>query len=210
MRLIVGLGNPGPKYEGSRHNVGFAIVDQIASVTKTSFDETGRIQKALSRMKSAGLYVATASRYRGRPIALAKPLTFMNRSGDAVAKLKSRYAVDDQDMLVIVDDIHLELGTIRLKGRGGDGGHNGLQSITEQLDSDNFPRMRIGVGSTFPRGRQSDYVLSPFDPDEKPLVDEVVKEAALAALTFVTDGIVTAMNRYNKKISLNDSSEHKN
>lgn len=203
MRLIVGLGNPGSDYAETRHNVGFMILDELADKTRASFDDSGVIQKALDRVKSAGLYVTASTRYRGRPLTLAKPLTFMNRSGDAVAKLKNRFRLDDQEMLVVVDDIYLKLGTVRLKSRGGSGGHKGLQSIIDSLDSDNFPRMRVGVGSTFAPGRQSSYVLAPFENDEKPLVDNVISAACDAALTFVTDGIVTAMNRYNKRVSSN-------
>lgn len=203
MRLIVGLGNPGPDYAGTRHNIGFIVVDRVAEKTGVRFDETGVLQKALDRMKSAGLYMTTTARYRGRPVTLAKPLTFMNRSGDAVVRLKKRLGIDNQDLLVVVDDIYLGLGTIRLKSRGGSGGHNGLDSIIDRLDSENFPRMRIGVGGTFTRGRQARYVLAPFDDDEKPLVKEVVDAACDAALTFLTEGIVTAMNRYNKRNTSN-------
>lgn len=203
MRLIVGLGNPGPDYAETRHNVGFMTVEKLAAKNRTSFDETGMIQKAVDRMKSAGLYMSASTRFRGRPLTLAKPLTFMNRSGDAVAKLKNRFHIDDQEMLVIVDDIYLELGTLRIKSSGGSGGHNGLQSIIDSLDSDNFPRMRIGVGGTFSRGQQSQYVLAPFEEDEKSLAGDVIDLACDAALTFVTDGIVTAMNRYNKRVLSN-------
>ena len=198
-RLIVGLGNPGSDYDGSRHNIGFAVVDHIADKTNAIFDESGSIKKALDRMRSAGLYMATDAKYRGRPLTLAKPLTFMNRSGEAVNRLKNRYSLSNQDILIVVDDIYLDLGTLRIKSRGGSGGHNGLQDIIDALDSDNFPRIRIGVGSTFSRGRQAEFVLTPFEPDEEPLADDMVKQASDAALTFVTDGIVSAMNRYNKK-----------
>ena len=202
-RLIVGLGNPGPDYYNSRHNIGFAVIDRIAEKTRTAFDESGLVQKALDRMKSAGLYLTASGRYRGRPVTLAKPLTFMNRSGEAVLRLKNRLKLDDQDILVVVDDIYLDLGMIRLRSRGGSGGHNGLQDIVDSLDSDNFPRMRIGVGSTFSRGQQARFVLAPFETDEKPLAEEIVGLACDAALTFIAEGIVPAMNRYNKR-SKND------
>ncbi len=198
-RLIVGLGNPAPDYDGSRHNIGFAVVDRVAEKTRTAFDESGMIQKALDRMKSAGLYVTASGRFRGRPVTLAKPLTFMNRSGEAVLRLKNRLGLDDQDILVVVDDIYLDLGNLRLRSRGGSGGHNGLQDIIDRMDSDNFPRMRIGVGSTFSRGRQARFVLAPFENGEKTLAEEIVDTACDAALTFVTEGIVAAMNRYNKR-----------
>ncbi len=198
-RLIVGLGNPTPDYDGSRHNIGFAVVDLLAEKTRTTFDESGMIQKALDRMKSTGLYMTASGRHRGRPVTLAKPLTFMNRSGKAVLRLKNRLGLDNQDILVVVDDIYLDLGTLRVRSRGGSGGHNGLQDIIDCLESDNFPRIRIGVGSTFSRGRQARFVLAPFDNGEKALADEIVGVACDAALTFVTEGIVPAMNRYNKR-----------
>lgn len=198
-RLIVGLGNPGVAYEGTRHNVGFDVLDRLAALTRVSFDETGTIKKAVDRMRSAGLYVVVSTRFKGRPIALAKPLTFMNRSGKAVDRLIKRHGITSQDVLVVVDDINLALGNIRIRARGGSGGHNGLEDIIDTLDTDNFPRMRIGVGSTFPRGRQADYVLTAFSEEEIPLKNQTVDRASEAAITFVTDGIVTAMNRFNKR-----------
>jgi len=198
-RLIVGLGNPSAEYDGSRHNIGFAVVDRLAEKTGAAFDENGMIRKALDRMKSAGLYMTASGRHRGRPLTLAKPLTFMNRSGEAVLRLKNRFGLSDQDILVVADDIYLALGSIRLRSRGGSGGHNGIQDIIDSLDSDNFPRMRIGVGGTFSRGQQAQFVLAPFEDAEKPLAEEIVGVACDAALTFVADGIVPAMNRYNKR-----------
>jgi PTH1 family peptidyl-tRNA hydrolase len=198
-RLIVGLGNPGPKYEGTRHNVGFDAIDRIAEKTGISGSDKNLLGRGLDRFRSSGLYEVEDGKYRGHPIVLAKPSTFMNRSGAAVTKLKGRYALDNQDILVIVDDIYLDLGMLRIRDSGGSGGHNGLDDIIDALDSDNFPRMRIGVGSSFRRGRQADYVLEPFSDDERPVVDEVIDRAADAALTFVAEGVVTAMNRFNKR-----------
>lgn len=200
-RLIVGLGNPGPDYKGSRHNIGFTVLDRVAERIRTSFDDGGLVHKTLVRVKSGGLYVTATGRHRGHPITLAKPMTFMNRSGPAVLRLRNRLGIENQDLLVVLDDIYLDLGMLRLRSGGGSGGHNGLQDIIDALDSDNFPRMRIGVGSTFSRGRQAEFVLAPFEDDEKSLVDETVNAACDAALTFVTEGIVTAMNRYNKRTS---------
>jgi len=197
-RLIVGLGNPGSKYAGSRHNVGFDAVDRIADRAGLSLHENV-LHRTVHRITGSSLYDASAGKYRGHPIVLAKPKAFMNRSGSAVRKMKGRYRVDDQDILVIVDDIYLDVGTLRIRASGGSGGHNGVQDIIDELDSDNFPRMRIGVGSSFRRGRQAEYVLEPFSEEERPLVDEAIERAADAALTFVTDGVVTAMNRFNKR-----------
>ncbi|HEX9660158.1 MAG TPA: aminoacyl-tRNA hydrolase [Rhodothermales bacterium] len=199
-RLIVGLGNPGPEYERTRHNVGFEAVDRIAEKAGLSTTDEGIVRRAVDRIRGSGLYDATSGRYRGRTVVLAKPKTFMNRSGAAVEKLKGRFGVDNQDILVVVDDIYLDIGTLRIRGSGGSGGHNGVEDIIDALDSDNFPRMRIGVGSSFRRGRQADYVLEAFSDEERPMVDDVIDTAAQAALTWVTDGVVTTMNRFNKRI----------
>ncbi|HUF07786.1 MAG TPA: aminoacyl-tRNA hydrolase [Rhodothermales bacterium] len=199
-RLIVGLGNPGPDYQRTRHNVGFEAADRIAEKAGLSTTDEGIVRRAVDRIRGSGLYDATSGRYRGRTVVLAKPKTFMNRSGAAVAKLKGRFGVDTQDILVVVDDIYLDIGTLRIRASGGSGGHNGLEDIIDALDSDNFPRMRIGVGSSFRRGRQADYVLEAFSDEERPVVDDVIDTAAEAALTWVTDGVVTTMNRFNKRI----------
>jgi len=199
-RLIVGLGNPGPEYERTRHNVGFEAVDRIAEKAGLSATDEGIVRRAVDRIRGSGLYDATSGRYRGRTVVLAKPKTFMNRSGAAVEKLKGRFGVESQDILVVLDDIYLDIGTLRIRASGGSGGHNGLEDIIAALDSDNFPRMRIGVGSSFRRGRQADYVLEAFTGEERPVVDDVIDTAAEAALTWVTDGVVTTMNRFNKRI----------
>jgi len=198
-RLIVGLGNPGPEYEGTRHNVGFDAIDRIAAKAGFKPDHEGALKRGVERIRSSGLYDAEAGKYRGRHVVLARPKTFMNRSGAAVSKLKGRYAVDNDDILVILDDIYLDIGTLRMRQSGGSGGHNGLEDVIDALDSPDFPRMRIGVGGSFGRGQQADFVLDRFSDDERPSVDAVIDLAADAALTFVTDGIVTAMNRFNKR-----------
>jgi len=197
-RLIVGLGNPGPKYAGSRHNVGFDTIDRIADKIGLPMDESALL-RAVHRLTGSGLYHAAKGKHRGRSIVLAKPTAFMNRSGAAVKKMKGRYGVDDRDILVVVDDIYLDIGTLRIRPSGGSGGHNGVQDIIDELDSDNFPRIRIGVGGSFRRGRQAEYVLESFSGDERPVVDEMIDQAADAALTFVTEGVVTAMNRFNQR-----------
>lgn len=185
-RLIVGLGNPGPEYAETRHNVGFMVVDRLAEEASTSFSH------------EKGDVLLARARHRGRRYGLAKPMSYMNRSGGAVLTLVRRFGLDPGDVLVIYDDIHLDVGRMRLREKGSAGGHNGVQDIIDRLGTDVFPRLRIGVGSDFPRGRQADYVLSPFTPDQLVLVDEVLGAAREAALTFVTDGVVTAMNRYNR------------
>jgi PTH1 family peptidyl-tRNA hydrolase len=186
-RLIIGLGNPGPDYEGTRHNAGFMVADAVAERAGIAFE--GR----------DGAFVSAWGTVRGTPFGVAKPIAFMNRSGDAVARLVSlgRFALDD--ILVVYDDLALDLGQIRLRGKGGAGGHNGVQDVIDTLNSENFPRLRIGIGASFPPGGQVDFVLAPFDDAERPVIEEAVDTAAEAALTFVREGLVPAMNRYNRK-----------
>lgn len=184
-RLIVGLGNPGPEYEETRHNVGFMVADAVADTAQVTLEhERGDVLFGWGRIRSY-------------PLGVAKPLVFMNRSGQSVRSLLQRHNLDTKEMLVVVDDINLPTGKLRLRARGSAGGHNGVQDIIDRIGSDDFPRLRIGIGSEFERGRQSDYVLSPFSADERPIVDEAILRARDAAVTFVTDGITTAMNRFN-------------
>ena len=136
-------------------------------------------------------------KWRGREVGLAMPQAYMNRSGTALEVFMRRYKVDPSEILVIYDDIHLPLGTLRIRPKGGAGGHNGVQDIIDWLDTQDFPRLRVGVGSEFVEGRQVDYVLSPFDPEEAETLEDVIKRSVEAALTFVTDGVNVAMNRYN-------------
>lgn len=183
-RLVAGLGNPGPKYDGTRHNIGFEVVDAVA-------DRTG------ARWKQKGEAHLAEARWRSRPMLLMKPQTYMNRSGTAVEDVARKKKFDPREILVVVDDISLPVGTIRLRPSGGSGGHNGLEDVIDWLDSTEFPRLRIGIGSDFERGGQTDYVLSLFDPDERRIMDETVERARDAVLTFITDGVQTAMNRFN-------------
>lgn len=184
-RLIVGLGNPGEEYADTRHNVGFFVVDSLAE----------RLNLVLKKKGSATL---VWRKWKGRPVGLAKPRAYMNRSGISVEELARKNRLSPRDLLVIVDDINLPTGRIRIREKGGAGGHNGLEDIIDWLDSDTFPRIRIGIGNDFERGGQADYVLSTFDEAERPLIDEAVLRARDAALTYITDGIVTAMNRFSK------------
>lgn len=184
-RLIVGLGNPGEEYADTRHNVGFFVVDSLAE----------RLNLVLKKKGSATL---VWRKWKGRPVGLAKPRAYMNRSGISVEELARKNRLSPKDLLVIVDDINLPTGRIRIREKGGAGGHNGLEDIIDWLDSDAFPRIRIGIGNDFERGGQADYVLSTFDEAERPLIDEAVLRARDAALTYITDGIVTAMNRFSK------------
>ncbi|MDX1741060.1 MAG: aminoacyl-tRNA hydrolase [Rhodothermales bacterium] len=186
-RLLVGLGNPGEEYEASRHNIGYRVADLLADRCRISLD----VFKNQS--------VQGRGSWRGRRIVIAKPTTFMNRSGQAVRALMKQHRVAPNEILVIVDDIHLPLGDVRLRASGGSGGHNGVQDIIDRLGGSNFPRLRIGIGRDFSRGGQSDYVLSPFEESEEPEVTAVTERAAAAALTFVTEGVETAMSRHNRR-----------
>jgi PTH1 family peptidyl-tRNA hydrolase len=185
-RLIVGLGNPGPEYEHTRHNVGFWVVDAVAETARAAFRHDGRANAMVAQ-----------GRTRGRPLTLAKPLTFMNRSGQSVKHLVRRFSLSPRNLLVVYDDLNLDVGRLRLRERGSAGGHNGMQDIIDRLGTDDFPRLRLGIGSDYGRGQQSEYVLSPFDADQEPLIDEALDRAHDAVITFVTDGVVTAMNRFN-------------
>ena len=186
-RLIIGLGNPGVEYEQTRHNVGFWAIDALS-------------ERAKATMKhDRGPAEAGCGRLRGRPVCFLKPLAYMNRSGGPVRHHMVRLGVELQNILVIVDDINLEPGVVRLRQKGSAGGHNGVQDIIDVLGSEDFPRLRIGIGSNFARGHQASYVLSPFDNDELKIVEESVLRARDAATTFVAEGIVIAMNRFNKK-----------
>jgi peptidyl-tRNA hydrolase, PTH1 family len=186
-RLIIGLGNPGEEYAGTRHNVGFEVVDALAVDYK--------IRLALEGPHA----LAGWGSFRGRSVGLAKPITYMNRSGSAVHALVSRTGLQVSQILVVVDDINLPTGTVRIRQGGSAGGHNGIQDIIDRLRTDDFARIRIGVGNNFSRGRQVQYVLDPFPVEERPAIDNAVKTAAEAAVTFVTDGLITAMNRFNRK-----------
>lgn len=187
-RLIIGLGNPGPEYEDTRHNAGFLVADAVAAKAGLTF-APGR-----------GPFVVAEGSWRATPLAVAKTAAlYMNQSGTAVRKLVARYGLAPDDLLIAYDDIALEPGQIRLRAGGSAGGHNGVQNVIDQLGTAAFPRLRIGIGSSFPRGQQVDYVLGPFSDEQKPLLAQAVAEAAEAALTFSREGLNTAMNRYNRR-----------
>jgi peptidyl-tRNA hydrolase, PTH1 family len=187
MKLIAGLGNPGRKYDGTRHNVGFEILDLLADRARAIWESAPRGIDAL------------VARDRGRDIVLAKPLTYMNASGPAVQSLLQFFKIDTADLLIVVDDINLELGRLRARAAGSAGGHNGLGSVIEALGMGEFARLRVGVGRGDARRDLADHVLAKFEPDERTIVAETVGRAADAVETFVTDGIAGVMNRFNRK-----------
>jgi PTH1 family peptidyl-tRNA hydrolase len=182
--LLVGLGNPGPKYAGTRHNVGFAVIDALAERLRVDLRTKNDAEQGDTRHAGARLY-------------LAKPLTFMNRSGDVVRPLVRYNNIDPADVLVIYDDLHLDVGQIRLRPGGSSGGHNGIASVCNQLGTTDVPRLRIGIGNDFGPGRQSDYVLSRFTPQQQDVMEDTLITACNAALAFAEHGIEEAMNRFN-------------
>ncbi|MCU0255323.1 MAG: aminoacyl-tRNA hydrolase [Vicinamibacterales bacterium] len=183
--LLVGLGNPGPRYRGTFHNVGFEVVDEIA-----------RRHGVLFGASPADALVARIRRAAG-DVLLVKPLTFMNLSGRAVGDLQRFYKVEPEAVLVIADDVNLPSGRLRLRARGSAGGHNGLRSIIAGLGTDAFPRLRVGVGRGDPRRDLADHVLARVPADERDQVRLAVDVAADAAECFVEAGVLEAMNRFN-------------
>ncbi len=186
MRLLVGLGNPGSRYVGTRHNLGFQAVDRIAQ-------EVG----AQWKRNTTSNLVAEAS-FQGKAILLAKPLAYMNLSGGAVAELISARGVPAAEMLVFIDDVALPLGTLRIRERGGDGGHLGLASILEALGDEEVPRMRLGIGPDEHQADLAEFVLETFTPKERVIVDELLDRALDATRSVLRDGIAKAMSLYNR------------
>jgi len=187
MKLIVGLGNPGRQYAGTRHNVGFQVLDTFAERHQVEWETAPRgIDALIGRQRSEG-------------VLLAKPLTYMNGSGPSVVGLVQFFKIALPDALVIVDDVNLELGRLRARASGSAGGHNGLKSVVEALGSVEFARLRIGVGRGDGRRDLADHVLAKFEPEERPIVAEAVDRSADAAGLFVAEGIAPVMNRFNRK-----------
>ncbi len=187
MKLIVGLGNPGRKYAVTRPNVGFEVLDVLAVRFRVEWESGARGVEALT------------ARDRTAETLLAKPLTFMNLSGPAVVGLLQFYKIALTDFFVIVDDVNLELGRLRARAAGSAGGHNGLKSIIGALGSQEFARVRIGVGGGEPRRDLADHVLGRFAPEERPIIAEAVARTADAAELFIGEGIAPVMNRFNRK-----------
>jgi PTH1 family peptidyl-tRNA hydrolase len=187
MRLIVGLGTPGAQYENTRHNVGFMVVDKLAgefgiSVNKNKFDvRYGR------------------GDIENQAVMLAKPMAFMNRSGGPVQQLAAYFKIDSKDLIVIHDDIDLAFGRLKIKEKGGHGGHRGLKSIIQAVGEDAFVRLRIGVGRSETGSSVSNHVLGPFHDDEFTLLDGILNRGRNAVVTILTKGPKVGMNRFNEK-----------
>jgi PTH1 family peptidyl-tRNA hydrolase len=189
------LGNPGARYHNTRHNIGFAVVDCLASFFK------------IGKFISEDNYAAAVAEHEDKTIMLLKPMTFMNLSGFALAAFLDDYDVPLNKMLIVLDDVNLPFGTIRLRPSGSDGGQRGMHSIIYELRTENIPRMRIGIkpvtrnavsSSDTPFHVTADFVLSEFGEDEKESLNKILTSARDAALCFIGDGIQAAMNMYNK------------
>jgi PTH1 family peptidyl-tRNA hydrolase len=181
IRLIAGLGNPGPEHAATRHNIGFIVVDQLAAEFGSAWEKSAKWD-ALSAKCGAVL--------------LVKPLSFMNRSGYPVFAVAQFYKIKPQEILVVLDDFSLSLGRLRLRLRGGPGGHNGLESVIVQFGTEDIPRLRIGIGAA-PRQGSIDHVLGRFFDEEKPIVRSTIHRAVEALKCAIDNGLVSAMNTFN-------------
>jgi PTH1 family peptidyl-tRNA hydrolase len=183
--LVAGLGNPGPEYKDTRHNIGWWVLDELASRTTAKFRKAGDVAQ-----------IANAD-ISGHAILLVRPITYVNRSGDAVRSLMRRHSVPPERLIVVYDDLNLDTARIRIRKQGGPGGHNGMKSIIASLGTEEFIRIRIGIGRPVASGGQSDYVLGKMRPEEREQVREAVKRAADAVETIISDGVDEAMTRFN-------------
>jgi len=183
VKVIVGLGNPGAKYRGTRHNIGFAIVDEVVRRAGVEF-EGAPVDALIAKIRGA------------EPVLVAKPLTFMNESGRAIGELTRYFRIELAELLVVVDEVQLPLAKLRARPRGSAGGHNGLKSIIEYLGTD-FSRLRVGVGRGDSRRGLADHVLARFEQDEEAGVGRMTTRAAEAVEMFITSGIEAVMNEFN-------------
>ncbi|HEY7187076.1 MAG TPA: aminoacyl-tRNA hydrolase [Vicinamibacterales bacterium] len=195
MKLIVGLGNPGREYRETRHNVGFVVVDEIARRHGLTW------AAAPSQVPDALI----AKKFGSVPVMLAKPLTFMNNSGDVVAALSHYFDIAVGDLVVVVDEAALPLGRLRARAHGSAGGHNGLKSVIARLGTKEFSRLRLGVGRGDGRRDLADHVLSTFDAGERADVESLITRAADAAEMFAAEGIVKVMNVYNPDVAASEA-----
>lgn len=183
--LIVGLGNPGLKYRKTRHNIGFLAADLLAQKMSVRFK------------KGRGAFYSTEFQVEMNPVILAKPLTFMNNSGQAVSELVSYYNIEPSHLLIILDEIELPVGRLRLRAQGTGGGHNGLNSIIQHLGTKSFARLRIGIGTEYAKKDMTKFVLANFTRNEQKELDTILDHAVDAVLSFIRDGVDRAMNTVN-------------
>ena len=186
MKVVVGLGNPGAKYRGTRHNIGFVVLDELAV----------RMGVGFTREKYKGQIAEGA--WKGRRVLLLKPQTFMNLSGESVAQAARNNVNDSDDLMIVYDEAELPLARLRMRARGSAGSHNGMRSVIERIGHQDIPRLRIGVGRGTGGGNLADHVLATFRPEEKPLVEQAVARSADAVMEWIESGIEAAMNRFNR------------
>ncbi|MBO0331231.1 aminoacyl-tRNA hydrolase [[Muricauda] lutisoli] len=184
--LIVGLGNIGPKYDDTRHNIGFKILDFLAEQEGFTFE-------------SSKLGAVATFKHKGKSVVCLKPSTYMNLSGKAVKYWMDKENINLENLLVVTDDINLPFGSLRLKGKGSDGGHNGLKDIQNVLQTTKYNRFRFGVGSDFGKGKQVDYVLGQWDDDQQKAMPERLKKSADLIRSFIFAGVKNTMNQFNGK-----------
>lgn len=187
MKLIVGLGNPTPQYAGTRHNVGFKVIDEIAEQYNITVDIA----------KHKGVY--GKGKMEGQNVILLKPMTYMNLSGESVVAVANYYKLVPEDIIVIYDDVNLDVGRLRIREKGSAGGHNGMKSIIAHMGTDAFPRIRVGVGMKPPRMDLADYVLSVFSKGEQEQIEVGYEKACKAAGLIISEDAARAMNEYNGK-----------
>lgn len=183
--LVVGLGNIGSEYHGTRHNIGFDVVDYMA-------------EQHDGKWKAETLGSVCEIKHKGRTLVLLKPSTYMNRSGKAVNYWMSKKKITRDNLLVIVDDLHIDLGKLRLRGKGSDGGHNGLKDIQQVLGGSNYPRLKFGIGNNFHSGQQVNFVLGKWTSEEEEKLAKMIKKASDATKSFATIGIKFTMESYNR------------
>ncbi len=186
MKIIAGLGNPALKYGGTRHNVGFGVIDELS--------DRWNIRVTDSRLRGLSGNGIIA----GEKVILVKPMTFMNLSGECIRPFMDYYKLSPEDLIVCYDDISLDVGMIRVRAKGSAGGHNGMKSIIQHLGTIDYPRVRIGIGAKPPQMDLADYVLGHFPADELPVIRDSIKEAADAVEVILEEGMQPAMNRFNK------------
>ncbi len=184
--LIVGLGNKGPEYENTRHNIGFKVADKIAESLEVSF-------------KSTNFGWMAEGKYKGRKVFVLKPDTYMNLSGNAVKFWMQKENIPLENVMIITDDLALPFGTLRMKMKGSDAGHNGLKSIHESLQTQNYGRLRFGISAEFSEGRQVDYVLGTWTEEESQKLNERIEKFSKACLSFVFAGMSNTMSAFNGK-----------
>jgi len=193
IRLVAGLGNPGPKYAGTRHNVGFDVVDFLAESENAIFEQKAKWGAALAQV--SGVF-------------LVKPLTFMNLSGEPLAAVADFYKVPPEEVLVVLEDFALPLGKLRIRPKGGAAGHNGLESVIVNFATEYVPRLRLGIGAA-PEYGSVDYVLSAFFEKEKEQVRRMIERGAQAVKCAIDNGLVSAMNTFNSEIARGEQTEEK-